>query len=280
MTPEGVVHERLSLASRLQLLRRQWAIACRLTWFEVKARYFGRVLGLLWLWLDPLLFAALYLFLVTAISIGTVETDLYLGILVSVVVWRWFSRTLDNAPVLITSYGGILKQTNFSLGTLITSFIGVELFGFLVSLLLMFLVLGFWPGYGFHLTWIWVPLLMLVQGSLMVALSLFAATVGAFVKDLAGFLYVFTSIWWYLSPGIYDPDLIEPKLAGSIWLDLFRLNPFYPLFLSWKAVMVEGRSPESQWILGLFAVLGVSLVLLWAGLVVLRRSKHLFFRVI
>lgn len=222
---------------------------------ELKARNFRSVLGTAWWLLDPLLMALLYFFITTVMFRYEGGRDFLLYIVMATVSWRWFSRCIDNAPLLIPSYKGVLKQTNFPAYAVLAIFAATELAFFLFGLVVVEAVLfacGILPGPGI----VWLPLVVLVQLALTVGLMTLLAVIGVFLRDVGHVTYLFTAVWFYLSPGIYPPSRIPPGLK---WL--YALNPFATIFPAYEAVLLHGRTPDLV-ALGLWLVAGVIMSIL------------------
>ena len=205
---------------------------------ELKARNFRSVLGTAWWLLDPLLMALLYFFITTVMFSYGGGRDFLLYIVIATVSWRWFSRCLDNGPMLITSYKGVLKQTNFPAFAVLAIFAVTELTFFLFGLAVVEAVLlccGVMPGASL----VWLPLIVLVQLMLSLGLMTILAVIGVFLRDVGHVTYLFTAVWFYLSPGIYPASRIPPGLR---WL--YAFNPFATIFPAYESVLLRGRAPD------------------------------------
>ncbi len=222
---------------------------------EAKAKIFDKVLGQLWLLLEPVIMAALYYFITTVVFSYVGEQRQFLFILTSVVFWRWFSRTVDGSPLSIVGYGSVLKQTRFPVIMVVLAFMATEAFFFGMS----FLVLaGFLAAYGHYpnLSYVYLPLVLLAQFALTLFLTILFSVVGTFIKDLGGIFYAVTGIWWYLSPGIYPVSQIPPD-----WMWLYMLNPFAHLLPAYRDILIDGVAPDLLPLLVIFLVFSVLSVL-------------------
>ena len=204
---------------------------------ELNARHFKRVLGPAWWLLDPLLMAFLYFFITTVMFHYGGGRSFLLYIMIATVSWRWFSRSIDNAPLLIGSYQGVLKQTNFPPIAVLLIFAATELVFFVMGLGVVMVIVtcaGHLPGPSVAL----LPLIVLVQLLLTVGLMTYLALAGVFLRDVSQITYLVTGVWFYLSPGIYPVDSIPPSLR---WI--FALNPFSTLFPAYESVLLKGEVP-------------------------------------
>jgi lipopolysaccharide transport system permease protein len=87
------------------------------------------------------------------------------------------------------------------------------------------------PG---HAWIIGVPILLLAQAALTLAGVIIISTVNAFFRDLEQLLRVLLLLLFYLTPVLYPVSMVPNNLS---WL-LF-VNPFSPLIISWRALLME-----------------------------------------
>lgn len=260
-SPRGL-HE--AFKNFLTELSRIWHIVG----FELRAKIFDKTLGPVWLMLEPIIIAGLYYILTVIIFRAAGETRHFLFIMVSVIFWRWFSRTIDTSPTVINSYGSVLKQTNFPTLSVILIFMGQEFFFLLLGILVLFIFLAFYKIYP-TIYLIYLPVVLITQFTFTFWLTLLFSMIGTFLKDLPGFLYAFTSIWWYLSPGIYPISKIPHK-----FLKIYMLNPFAHILPAYRDILIYGKAPQ---LIPLFWIFFVSLLLSFLILKIFNRAKYYFF---
>jgi len=198
---------------------------------DIRARYAGSGLGLLWAFLHPILWMALYtgvfsLVLRVPIEAGyaTFPEFLMAGLLpwmaISEGIARSSSCLIDNAPMV--------KKTVFPLETLVLSVvlaavaneaIAFAIYGAYVALL------GHW---SFAWIWLVIPALLL-QVLLTFGLGCVAATLTVFLRDTAHAVGIALTIVFYATPIVYPASLVPARLKPVIeanpvshLVDLFR----------------------------------------------------------
>ena len=182
--------------------------------------------------------ALVYLFLTTILFRQTFGEHQLIIIVMSVLIWRWFSKSLDNAPTLLASFQFELKKTNLPILPLIFSNVLVELmfFGFALIVIIAGVLLS---GVSLSVYLAYLPILIIIQFTMIVGFVTYMAKYGALFKDLAQISWVFVAIWFYLSPGIYPEQLIP---EGYRWL--YDLNPFATIFPAWRNILIDGVQPD------------------------------------
>src|SRR5436190_8599045 len=127
ITQNGIQKARLDFRETVRYWRSELSKIRYIIGSELRIKMFAKTLGLFFLMLEPILMAFIYYYLTWVLLGSTVGKEQFSVIYVSVVFWRWFSRTVDNSPGLFNTYGSVLKQTNFPVHSIVISYIGLEL---------------------------------------------------------------------------------------------------------------------------------------------------------
>ncbi|KTD30746.1 ABC transporter of LPS O-antigen, Wzm [Legionella moravica] len=268
VTPKGVYESKKSLGEILERAFNDFYRIKYIVGSEVKARIFDKALGQFWLLVEPIIMAGLYFFISTVIFTYTGQKHMFLFILTSVIFWRWFSKTIDSSPYVLLSYASVIKQTNFPIYIIILSYISTEIFLWFMSFMVLLIFLA---CYGIFPTtaYIYLPFVLLVQLMMTMFFTLIFAVIGTFIKDLAGVLYALTSIWWYMSPGIYPVSRIP---AQYLWI--YNLNPFAHILPAYRDILIDGKTPE---LIPLLIILIVSMFLTFFAFKLFNAAKYRFF---
>ena len=116
---------------------------------------------------------------------------------------------------------------------------------------------GLGPSAGMALA---LPLVILVEGTLILGIASFLALAGVYVRDLAQVVWLGTSVLFYLSPGIYPIERVPAGLRP-----FYGLNPFATILPSYVTVILDGTLPPLAPLL-IWLVIGLLIAL--AGVVV------------
>jgi lipopolysaccharide transport system permease protein len=231
---------------------------------ELKSKHFRKLLGPLWWLFEPLAMAMTYYFLTIIVFHSSSGPNQFLFILVAVIAWRWFSKSIDESPLLLGSYASIIGRTNFPLLPLLYIYSGLQLVYFAAGIVVVF---AFLAAYGIQLTYTiaFLPFVMLVQGTFIIGLSSILARVGVYIKDLGSAVWIFTSIWFYLSPGIYSESLVPQQLRV-----LYELNPWATIFPAYRAILIDGTAPDFTKLAIWLVIFSVMMIV---GLRILSRNR-------
>jgi ABC-type polysaccharide/polyol phosphate export permease len=213
------------------------------------------IFGFFWWLLDPLLLAATYMLLVQAIlHRGTTNYPVY--IMVALMSWEFFQRTVRNAMAQTLGKERSMRQVAFPKSVIPLSAAlgeGVHFVFALIVLVLFAIPFGITPSP--------YALLALPIGVLQLLFTLgvayaFAA-LNMFFRDTSHLSTYLFRVWFYLSPGIYQSNLIPES-----YRHYYELNPFAILFTAYRKALMYHELPH---LLPLVGVGVASIVVLLLG---------------
>jgi ABC-type polysaccharide/polyol phosphate export permease len=240
---------------------------------ELKRTHADTAFGQVWWILDPLLQMAVY-FVLFAVMLNTNIPDYPLFLFAAILPWKWFSTTLSEATLSITSHQSLIRQVQFPKLVLPTSatLAGTVSFGFgLIALGIVYLF------YLDRLS-IWVvclPLIAAVQFILTLGLGILFSALNAFFRDVQNVMSHALRLAFYLSGALIPLDTI--KLSHPELYAILSLNPFAVLFKAYRAVTYGTTAPD--WV-GLSLVLLFSLALLGFAIYVFKRVEPAYARIL
>jgi lipopolysaccharide transport system permease protein len=231
-------------------LSHQFDLICHLSRRDFRLNYTGSVLGILWSVLLPLIQLLVFVFLfgrVVPLDIPDYPAFVFSALL----PWTWFSNCVGSAGGLFTSNRDLLRRPNFSPITLIVVSMLSNLLSYLVSLPILIVVLSLY-GRSVNIAMVVLPLLLLIQGILLVGIGLIIATMNVFYRDVQHLVRVGLSLLFYLVPVFYDPHRVGANFSG--WL---MANPVAVLIQSYREVFFYQRAPTWE---ALFFTTVISLI--------------------
>jgi ABC-type polysaccharide/polyol phosphate export permease len=240
---------------------------------EMQRTHSDTLFGQVWWVLDPLLQMGVYYVLVTIIFARSTP-DFPLFLFAAILPWKWFSTTLNDATMSITSRQSLIVQIRFPKIVLPTASVVAGTVSFAFGLVALGLV------YLFYLNrlsaWVLlIPVIAVVQFVFTLAMAVLFSALNAFFRDIQNVLRHALRLWFYLSPGLYAADSLtkgHPTISRLLWL-----NPFTTLFESYRSVTWGTEAPNWP---GLGIVLAVSLVLLVLATWLFKRAEPAFARIL
>jgi ABC-type polysaccharide/polyol phosphate export permease len=179
--------------------------------------------------------------------------------------WNWFSMSVVSASSLFSYNRDLVRTPNFDPLLLVLVNALTNLLTYLVSLPIIFVLLAT-AGRGVTWTVLLLPLIILIQGTLIVGLSLFLATWNVFYRDVQHIAGVAVMLLFYLTPVFYSLENV-----GSEYRSLFALNPMAALIQAYRAVLFNGAVPDWSTLL---VASTVSVIVCGVGYLAYRRDIH------
>lgn len=222
----------------------------------LKAEHRNSYLGYFWWLLDPLLNVLVYYFLVVIVlDRGGENYPLFL--VIGLVAWRWISTTINSSSKSILRYSSIINQVSLPKAIFPLSFTVTQLFNFAFGLVVMG---GFLLIYGVMPTWyvLYLPLIILIQLTVHIALGLVLGYITIFVRDIENLMTYITRIFFYASPIIWEGGRLIRSGKMPDWLiPLIEYNPVAILVTSYRDILMYQQPPN---LVGLGVLFAISIV--------------------
>jgi lipopolysaccharide transport system permease protein len=235
-------------------------------------RYLGSALGGSWAILNPLLMFALFTFVfgfVFKARLPGAESTLAYSIWLICGYGTWMANTeaITSASNSIISNAGLVKNMSFKTEVLPIAATLLGLIPLAVSIVFI-LVLQEFNGHGLSLALLWLPVIVVVQFTFLIALGMLLAALTTFVRDFGVVLPNLLMIILFATPIFYPIEAV-PSFLGKLMI----FNPAYLIALAYRSVLVEHQMPP---ILPLLILSIISLGLLTITLGIFRRVKGFF----
>lgn len=255
--------------SPVLVLWRHRHILMATTLTDIRGRFVGTVLGLIWTVLYPVLFLGLYAVVYTMIfrirAPGYETTDYVLLIFCGLVPFVGFSEALGTGVSSVTSNKGLIKNTLFPIELIPVKTVLASSVTMMIGLVLLMGVL-MWHGV-LHWTQFLIPVILLLQLIFSIGLIWLLSAVNVFVQDLGQMIAILILFLMLVSPIAYTHDMIPPEL-----LPFMYPNPLYYLIMLYRDALFLGTLNLEM--LTTFSLISVGM--LFFGGLVFTRLKPLF----
>ena len=221
---------------------------------EIRGKYKGSWLGVLWTFLNPLLMLAVYSFVFPYIL--RVNVDNYtIFMIVALIPWNFFTTAIQSGTGSVVANGNILKKVYFPREIIPISITTSQSVNFLITCIIMAVFIIF-SGVGFSVHALLFPLLVLIQYILILGLTFILSALTVFVRDIDHFVSVILMLGFYATPIVYQGEMLPKKF--QIFL---KLNPMAQLVEAYRSILYYHRMPDMTmlviWGLGSVALLVV-----------------------
>jgi ABC-type polysaccharide/polyol phosphate export permease len=245
--------------ANLRQVFRYRALVSSLVARELKARYRGSVLGFFWTFVNPLLLLGIYTFVFTVVlggtRAGTRPEPYALFLFCGILPWTWFqSSLLESCGVLIAG-GNLIRKVLFPAEILPAVTVFTGLVNFCLGLLVFAGVALFYGRPIVSADLVWLPVVILVQLALTLALALLLSSLTVHFRDIRDLLGNLLTLWFWGTPILYTVSEVPERFRT-----VFALNPFTHLAVAYQEVLFFD-GPFTGWrsllALGAFALLAL-----------------------
>ena len=215
---------------------------------DIRGKYKASFLGVLWSFINPLLQVLVYAIVFPYIM--RVQTPNYLVFLIcGIIPWTWFITSLTTGTTSITGNSNLIKKVYFPREILLISTVTSGAVNFAISCLI---ILIFTVGSGLGVTWhiVFLPLIMLLQYIVQLALVFLLAGFNVYVKDVEYMVAFLINLMFYATPILYTSDMF----ASSKFAFIFKINPMAYIIESYRNIFYAHHIPGLKTMVVLFAI--------------------------
>jgi len=228
---------------------------------EIIGRYRGSALGLLWSFFNPIFMLLVYTFVFSVVFKarwpgGTEsKTEFALVLFAGLMVFNFFAECINRAPTLILANVNYVKKVVFPLEILPCVAIGSAFFHLLISLAVW--ICFYVAFYGMpHATLLLFPVVVAPLAVMVLGLCWFLAALGVYLRDVAQFIGIITTVLMFLSPVFYSPSILPEQYRVFL-----HLSPLTAIIEQARSVLFWGGGID--WVVwGLYSVAAMIVAML------------------
>lgn len=237
---------------------------------EIRGKYKGSFLGVLWSFVNPLLMTLVYAIVFPYLMRGSGYEHYTTFLIIGILPWTWFTTSISQGTFTIIGNGPIIKKVFFPREILPISVVTSGMVNYLISCLVivLFLIVS---GIGFSWYLLLLPLIIVAQYLLTLGIVFITSAIDVYIRDLEYIVNFIVQMLFYGTPILYSLDLFES--APSIIKTLININPMTTIISAYRDIFYNQCCPN---LTSLFVVLGCSLLLSIFGLFVFRKLNKGF----
>ena len=224
-----------SVASKLFLLK-------EMVVRDVRSRYAGSSLGLLWAFAHPILWMLLYtgvFSLVLRVPVEAAYASFPEFLMAGLLPWMAIQEGIARSASTLVDNAAMVKKTVFPVETLVLSVVLAAVVNELIALA----IFAVYVGLVGHLSLAWLPLLLpalLLQVVMTFGLGCIAATLTAFVRDTAHAVGIALTVVFYATPIVYPASLVPERLRP-----ILEANPLTHLVDVYRRAFTLHEAPPA-----------------------------------
>jgi len=249
-----------------------------LTLRELRTKYRKSFLGWAWSMLNPLATVAIYSFVFGVLFQASAPDGDPSGLsgfafflLAALLPWNFFSLVANLGITSISANAGLVRRVAFPHEILVfsNSLHACVQFSIELAILVVVLVLVGGPVFPWLLGAIISSLFLAIFG---IGFALALSALAVFFKDVTYLWTILLQIWFFLTPIVYDPSVVEERAPN--WVNtILQFNPMRAFAIIYRNFLYDGKMPSLQ--ISAYAIVSsvASLAIGWA--VFIRLSRRL-----
>lgn len=219
---------------------------------EIRGKYKGSFLGVLWSFVNPLLMTLVYAMVFPYLMRGAQYEHYTTFVVIGILAWNWFTISIALGTSIIVGNAGIIKKVYFPREILPISVVTSGLINYLISLLIIAIFL-ICSGIGFSIYMLWLPLIIVTQYFLTLGIVFITSALQVYVRDLEYIINFIINMLFYGTPILFTMDLFK----GTKIYGLLKYNPMTPIMNSYRDVLYWQNLPHIK---SLLVVLSASII--------------------
>ena len=233
---------------------------------EIRGKYKGSFLGVLWSFLNPLLMVLVYAIVFPYIM--RVKQENYLIYLITgIIPWNFFTTVVTSGCNCVWINGAIIKKVYFPREILPISIVTAGFVNFMISciVILLFLIFG-----GIHLTFniLWLPIIAITEGLFSLGLLFILSAINVYVRDIEYLVAFFINLLFYGTPILYNATMFPEQYRWVLYL-----NPMTQLIDCYRNIFYYGTSPN---LISLLLVFLMAVLMVIIGYLIFKKLEKGF----
>jgi lipopolysaccharide transport system permease protein len=236
---------------------------------DVRSRYAGSSLGLLWAFAHPVLWMLLYTGVFSVVLRVPVEAG-YASfpefLMAGLLPWLAIQEGVSRSASVLVDNAAMVKKTVFPMEMLVLSVVLAAVVNEIIALA----IFAVYVGLVGHLSVAWLPLIvpaLLLKIAMTFGLGCIAATLTAFVRDTAHAVSIALTVMFYATPIVYPASLVPERLRP-----ILEANPVAHLVDLYRRAFTLHAAPPGGSVLYLTLFCGA--VALLGGALFSRARPH------
>ncbi len=235
---------------------------------DLSSRYKGTMLGLCWLFLQPLLMVVVYSFVFSVIMKvripGGIDNPYFFAVylMAAMMPYSAFQEAVTTSSASLFANSALLQRSTlppviFPLVPILSTVV-TELIAMVIIIIAAAFLLERVSPYLYFL-----PLLILVRLLLSLGFGYLVAVLSVFIQDLRQALGFILTILMFMTPIVYPIEMVPEQ-----FIFLNECNPFYHLLDAYRAVIIRHEPPA----VGFYWVAAFSVVFLYFSLLFFQKT--------
>jgi|SRR5579884_104442 len=212
---------------------------------ELRQKYKGSTLGVLWYVVNPIVLMGAYTLMFGYVFKLQRYHDYPIFLMVGLIAWTFFQQSLLAAAESLIFQGGLVRKARFPRETIPASSVTVQLVP-LAAMLVLLVVLAGAIRHTFTPALLLLPVLVFLLFCFVVGCALVVSVLHAYFRDIAPALTALLLPWFFLTPTFFEPSSIG-FVQHHHWIGtlLDWVNPLAPFIEAMRSIVYWGTTPDA-----------------------------------
>lgn len=261
-------------------IHKRLRIFFNLAFDDFRARYGNTVLGVLWLFINPLLTVLVFWFVFrVGFRVGAPRPEIPFVVWFSagLVPWLCFSEALGGASNSVMQYSYLLRKQAFPIGIIPGIKVATAFFAHLIFLLVLVAVMVL-TNTPFSTNIVMLPYYMLCLVLASAGVGYFSATITPFIRDWSQVIGVVLQFGAWLTPVMWPWTMLPVEYRWALYINpLAYVVEGYRMCLFGGTVLENVADPMTIYPPYMWASFwGIAILMLWCGAAIFRRLRSHF----
>lgn len=233
---------------------------------DIRGKYKGSFLGVLWSFINPLLMTLIYA-IVFPFILKSGQDNYVTFIVIGVLAWNWFTTVISQGTFCVIANSSIIKKVYFPREILPISTATSGLVNYFISIPIIFIFL---IASGIGLSWyvLLLPLIALIQYFLSLGIIFITSAINVYVRDAEYIINFIVNMLFYATPILYSASLFPEEFRWILYM-----NPMTTIINSYRDIFFYKQLPDLG---NVFLVLILSIFLMFIGIKIFNKLEKGF----
>jgi len=217
----------------LKFLKRIYSsrdVILRLAFTDLKIKYVGSRLGILWSLLEPLLIIIVFS-IIFPLVLKVNFLEWFLFFICGLIPYRFFKKSIMEMTTCLIDYSSILEKSRIHAENVVFAKAVSNSISFFIELFILFILVSFFVPLSLLI--FLLPILFLINLLLNLGLGLYFSVLYPRMRDIGHILTVFFEVFMFLTPIIYRIEHIP-----SLYRGIYMLNPIARLIYTYQGIFL------------------------------------------
>lgn len=233
---------------------------------DIRGKYKGSFLGVLWSFINPLLTVLVYA-IVFPYILRVKQENYLIFLIVGVLPWTFVTNVVITGTRSVLDNAEIIKKVYFPREILPISVATSGLVNFIISCLIIIVFVVF-SGIGLSKYMLLLPVIAIIQYLLLLGIIFITSGINIYMRDLEYIINFFLNMLFYATPIIYSVEMFPEKFR---WI--LQVNPLANIITEYRDIIFYKQMPNIPILIGTATF---SILLVIVGYIVFRKVEKGF----